>query len=106
MHNQSMRILFVLPLWQFWRTAVFSGTVICQGGNNAFWVVGLNSCFSYCRWVVPLSLGAWSHDRPRALGSYRAAILAALGELHQACGAGTGNFTLSVGFYQGIVQQG
>lgn len=46
-----------------------------------------------------------SRDRLQAFGSQRTAILAALGELHQVCGAGTVIFTLSVGFYQGIVQQ-
>lgn len=119
MHNQSMRILFVLPLWQFWRTDVFLGTVMCQGGNNAFWMVVWNNCvlpspaLNHVPGAFPTAVGLWlchlvpgvSHDRPKTFVSYRAAVPAALGELHQACGAGSGNFTLSIGFYQGIVQQ-
>lgn len=63
-------------------------------------------CFSYCCWfVLCRSVPGVSRDRLRAFGSQRTAILAALGELHQVCGAGTVIFTLSVGFYQGIVQQ-
>lgn len=42
-----------------WRTGVFSSTVICQGGNNAFCMVGWNAVLFLLLLVCALSLGAW-----------------------------------------------
>lgn len=67
----------------------------------------LNGWLKWWASLTAVGLGAWCiPDRPGTFRPYRAAIQAALGELHQACGAASGNFTLSIGFYQGIVQQG
>lgn len=59
MHNQSMRILFVLPLWQFGE--LVSSHLLWYAKEETMLFAWLDEmlCFSYCCWFVALSLGAW-----------------------------------------------
>lgn len=87
MHNQSVRILFVLTLWHFWRAGVFSGTDI-PGRKQCLLDVWVKRCAFLTAvglWLCHLVPGV-CHDMPTAFRSYRAAILRALGGSHQALG--------------------